>query len=75
LRGEVNVQRFKGLGEMNPSQLKETTMDPMTRRLVKLQFDNEGEAMETFDMLLRKKRSKDRKAWLESDGDRLELEV
>jgi topoisomerase-4 subunit B len=47
----------------------------MTRRLVKLTFNNEEQVMETFDMLLRKKRSKDRKSWLENDGDRLELEV
>lgn len=75
LRGEVNVQRFKGLGEMNPSQLKETTMDPMTRRLVKLSVNNNEQTNETFDMLLARKRASHRKAWLESDGNKLSLEV
>jgi topoisomerase-4 subunit B len=75
LRGEVNVQRFKGLGEMNPDQLKETTMEPMTRRLVKLVINDNEVTDETMDMLLAKKRSAHRKAWLEIDGDKLSLEV
>jgi topoisomerase-4 subunit B len=68
-RGKVNVQRFKGLGEMNPLQLRETTMDPNTRRLVQLtSHDSEG-MLELMDMLLSKKRSPDRKAWLETKGN------
>lgn len=67
-RGKVNVQRFKGLGEMNPLQLRETTMDPDTRRLVRLVLDAGDEANEMMDMLLAKKRAPDRKAWLESKG-------
>ncbi|MFB0999246.1 MAG: DNA topoisomerase IV subunit B, partial [Colwellia sp.] len=58
-RGKVNVQRFKGLGEMNPLQLRETTMDPNTRRLVQLTVDEHSETMELMDMLLSKKRSPD----------------
>lgn len=74
-RGKVNVQRFKGLGEMNPLQLRETTMNPDTRRLVQLSLDNEEEARAMMDMLLAKKRASDRKAWLESKGDLAEVVV
>ena len=68
-RGKISVQRFKGLGEMNPIQLRETTMDPNTRRLVQLTLDNTLNPNEIFDMLLAKKRAADRKAWLEKKGD------
>ena len=69
-KGKVNVQRFKGLGEMNPLQLRETTMDPNTRRLVQLTIDDQLQTMELMDMLLAKKRSTDRRQWLEKKGDK-----
>lgn len=65
----VNVQRFKGLGEMNPLQLRETTMDPDTRRLVQLSIADGDKTEELMDMLLAKKRAHDRKAWLEAKGN------
>ena len=68
--GNITVQRFKGLGEMNPIQLRETTMAPATRRLIQLTLDNEKQAIKIMDMLLAKKRSPDRKKWLEANGDR-----
>ncbi len=67
-KGKVSVTRFKGLGEMNPLQLRETTMSPDTRRLVQLTVDAEDEAHQMMDMLLAKKRSADRRQWLESKG-------
>lgn len=82
-KGKPNVQRFKGLGEMNPSQLRETTMDPSTRRLVQLTFDesvdteaeDEVSTFEIMDMLLGKKRAEDRKQWLQNRGDEADLAV
>jgi topoisomerase IV subunit B len=67
-KGKVDIQRFKGLGEMNPLQLRETTMAPDTRRLVRLTIDSVMTAFETMDLLLAKKRAKDRRVWLESKG-------
>jgi topoisomerase IV subunit B len=75
--GKINVQRFKGLGEMNPVQLKETTIAPDSRRLVQLtvnQADGLDDVHETMDMLLGKKRAKDRKDWIEAQGDIKEIE-
>ncbi|MEG3191941.1 DNA topoisomerase IV subunit B [Lysobacter sp. D1-1-M9] len=73
--GAVNVTRFKGLGEMNPSQLRESTIHPDTRRLVQLTVDDEDQTRSLMDMLLGKKRAGDRKAWLENKGDLATLEV
>ncbi len=72
-RGNVVVQRFKGLGEMNPMQLRETTMDPETRRLVRLTLDSAIRTEETMDMLLARKRASDRRTWLEKKGHEASL--
>jgi len=69
LKGQVNVQRFKGLGEMNPGQLRETTMNPDTRRLVQLTVAEDDGTNGQLDLLLAKKRAQDRKAWLEDKGN------
>jgi topoisomerase-4 subunit B len=68
-RVKIQVQRFKGLGEMNPSQLRETTMLPDTRRLIQLTLENPLQVFQTMDMLLSKKRAPDRKKWLEEKGN------
>ncbi|MGY0797954.1 DNA topoisomerase IV subunit B [Lysobacter sp. A286] len=73
--GAVHVTRFKGLGEMNPSQLRESTVHPDTRRLVQLTVDDAQATHALMDMLLARKRAGDRKAWLEDKGDLATLEV
>jgi topoisomerase-4 subunit B len=75
VKGQVSVTRFKGLGEMNPAQLRESTIHPDTRRLVQLTIDDDVETRGLMDMLLAKKRASDRKAWLEQKGDLATLEV
>jgi topoisomerase-4 subunit B len=73
LSGKINIQRFKGLGEMNPSQLRETTMNPDTRRLVQLVIEENDDTFEQMDLLLAKKRAGDRKSWLEDRGNLAEV--
>ena len=73
IRGAVNVQRFKGLGEMNPAQLRETTMDASSRRLIKLSLDAGKKTDSMLDLLLARKRSPDRKEWLSRRGDQAEV--
>ena len=68
-KGKLVVQRFKGLGEMNPLQLRETTMAVDTRRLLQLNLDNPKKTEEVMDMMLNKKRAADRRSWLEKKGD------
>jgi len=72
-KGKVTVTRFKGLGEMNPLQLRESTMAPETRRLVQLTLEGGDDTNKLMDMLLSKKRSSDRKSWLETKGDKAEI--
>ncbi len=73
LRGKVTIQRFKGLGEMNPAQLRETTIHPDTRRLVQLVLSPGDDTHGLLDMLLAKRRAADRKAWLQQKGDLAEV--
>ena len=73
LRGKVSTQRFKGLGEMNPAQLRETTIHPDTRRLVQLSMQAGDQTNRLMDMLLAKKRAGDRKSWLQKKGDLAEV--
>jgi len=75
MRGAVSVTRFKGLGEMNPPQLRESTIHPDTRRLVQLTIASDDGTAKLMDMLLAKKRASDRKEWLETKGDLASLEV
>ncbi|WP_413623631.1 DNA topoisomerase IV subunit B [Luteibacter sp. Lutesp34] len=75
MKGAVSVTRFKGLGEMNPAQLRESTIHPDTRRLVQLTVDTDDGTQRLMDMLLAKKRASDRKQWLEEKGDLATLEV
>lgn len=69
IKGQISVTRFKGLGEMNPQQLRESTMHPDTRRLVQLTIDGDDGTDRLMDMLLAKKRASDRREWLETKGD------
>jgi len=71
-RGKPVITRFKGLGEMNPGQLRESTLAPATRRLIRLQLDVEDQASRQLDLLLAKRRAADRRGWLEQNGDRAE---
>jgi topoisomerase-4 subunit B len=73
MRGKVSVTRFKGLGEMNPAQLRETTMNRDTRRLVQLTVNPRDKTDQVMDMLLAKKRAKDRRSWLETKGNLAEV--
>jgi topoisomerase-4 subunit B len=75
IKGKLSETRFKGLGEMNPLQLRESTIDPDTRRLIQLTIDDAVATEAMMDMLLAKKRAPDRKAWLEEKGNLAEIEV
>ena len=70
---KIDIQRFKGLGEMNPSQLRETVMKPQSRRLIQLTLNASENTNSMFDLLLSKKRAPDRKAWLEKKGNLAEV--
>jgi len=73
LKGKISIQRFKGLGEMNPMQLRETTIHPDTRRLVQLTVEDGDQSAQLMDMLLAKKRASDRRSWLQEKGDLAEV--
>ena len=75
IKGKVSETRFKGLGEMNPLQLRESTIDPDSRRLLQLTIDDDEGTRELMDMLLARKRSPDRRAWLEAKGNLAEVEI
>jgi len=75
MKGRVNETRFKGLGEMNPLQLRESTIDPDSRRLLQLTVDDDAGTHELMDMLLARRRAADRRAWLEANGNLAEVEV
>ena len=73
IKGKINLQRFKGLGEMNPAQLRETTIHPDTRRLVQLTITENDDSEQMLDLLLAKKRAADRRHWLQEKGDLAEV--
>jgi topoisomerase-4 subunit B len=73
LKGKVSETRFKGLGEMNPAQLRESTINPDTRRLLQLTVDDEAKTVKLMNMLLAKKQAADRRHWLQLKGDQAEL--
>ncbi len=73
IKGKINLQRFKGLGEMNPAQLRETTIHPDTRRLVQLTITENDDSEQMLDLLLAKKRAADRRHWLQEKGDLAEI--
>jgi topoisomerase-4 subunit B len=75
LRGKVSITRFKGLGEMSPSQLRDTTMAPETRRLLQLTIEAKDNTEQLLDMLLAKKRAGDRKTWIETKGNLAQVQV
>ncbi|MCC5864085.1 MAG: DNA topoisomerase IV subunit B [Wenzhouxiangella sp.] len=75
IKGKISETRFKGLGEMNPLQLRESTIDPDTRRLIQLTIDDAIATDALMDMLLAKKRAGDRRAWLEEKGNLAEIEI
>ncbi len=75
IKGKIAVTRFKGLGEMNPLQLRETTIAPETRRLMQLTIDADADTDNLMDMLLGKKRASDRRAWLEQKGNLADVQL
>ena len=70
----LHITRFKGLGEMNPSQLRETTLSKKTRKLIELTLSNQKKDYDLMNMLLNKKNSADRKSWLEKKGDLAQID-